>query len=157
MKKRCIILYKGFPKYSKLNELSETKKQRISEANKDPKTPGGEHQHKDQCDGISEAFADSHCIHLELCNKKLTLLLAGKASQQHSVEQRRLSRRSAGETSTACTIPMSLTSAKKGEYSIMGPKLAQLKSHRFRPKRPLMLQEKLRIRRCTKKLNTLIL
>ena len=44
MKKRCIILYKGFPKYSKLKELSKTNKQRISEAKKEREALGGEHQ-----------------------------------------------------------------------------------------------------------------
>ena len=120
MKKKCIILYKGFPKYSKLKELSETNKQRISEANKERETLGGELQHKDQCDGISEAFADSHCIHLEPCNKNFTLLLAGKASQQHSIEQRRSSRRSAGETSTVCTYPDVFNICKKGRIQHNG-------------------------------------
>ena len=48
MKKRCIMHYKGFPKYFKLKELSKTNNQRISVAKKERKTLGGEHQHKDQ-------------------------------------------------------------------------------------------------------------
>ena len=40
----------------KLKELSETNKQRISKAKKECETLGGEHQHKDQYDGIPETF-----------------------------------------------------------------------------------------------------
>ena len=86
MKKSCIIHYKVFPKYSKLKKLSETNKQWISEAKKKCETLGGEHQHKDQCDGIPETFSDSHCIHLEPFYKKFTLTLTGKTSNQHHIE-----------------------------------------------------------------------
>ena len=58
---------------------------------------GREHQHKDQSDGIPETFAGSHCIYLEPCYKKFTLILAGKTSHKHPIEQRRLSCRSAAE------------------------------------------------------------
>ena len=54
------------------------------------------------------------------------------------------------------SILMSVTSAKKGKYNIMGRKLAQQQLRRFRLRRSLKLQQKLKIRRCTTKLNTLI-
>ena len=44
---------------------------------------------------------------------------------KHPIEQIRLSRRSAGETSTAWICPSVLTSAKRGEYNITRTKLAQ--------------------------------
>ena len=115
MKKRCIIHYKEFTEYSKLKELSAANKGRISEAKKERETLGGEHQHKDQCDGIPETqtFADSHCIQLEPCYKKFTPILAGKTSQ-HPIEQRRSSRRSAGDKSTAWTYPNVYNICKKG-------------------------------------------
>ena len=122
----CIIHYKGFPNYSKLKELSETNTQRISEPKKERETLGGEHQNKDQCDSIPETFADGHCIHLESCHKKCTLILAGKTSHQHPIEQRRTSRRSAGETFTAWTYPNVCNICKKGRIQHNGNKFSPI-------------------------------
>ena len=54
MKRRCIIHYKGFPDYTNLKELSERNKQRIVEVKKEREQLGGEHHHKEQCDGITD-------------------------------------------------------------------------------------------------------
>ena len=51
-KKRCIIHYKRFPKYSKLKEVRETSKE--SQEKEERKILGGEQQHKDQYDGIPD-------------------------------------------------------------------------------------------------------
>ena len=108
----------------KLKELSETNKQRISKAKKECETLGGEHQHKDQYDGIPETFTDSHFIHSEPYYRKFTLVLAGKTSHQNPIQQRSSSHKFVGEKSTAW-IPMSVTSIKMDEYYIMEPKLTQ--------------------------------
>ena len=86
-------------------------KQTSKESQKQKKERGGEHQNKDQYDGIPETFADSN---LEPCYKKFKFILAGKTSHQHPIEQRRSSLRAAGENLLLGPIPMSVTSAKKG-------------------------------------------
>ena len=48
---------------------------------------------------MPETFAGSHCIYLEPCYKKFTLILAGKTSHKHHIEQRRSSCRSAAKVS----------------------------------------------------------
>ena len=67
MKRRCKIYYKGFPDYTNLKEFSERNKPRIVEAEKESEQLVGEHDHKEQCDGIPESFAENDCIHLESC------------------------------------------------------------------------------------------
>ncbi|KAG1711251.1 hypothetical protein GQR58_002553 [Nymphon striatum] len=98
MERKCIIHYKGFTEYKNLKELSERNKGRILEAKKEREKLGGEHHHKDQCDGIPEKFGAKDCIHLEPCYKKFTLILAGQSTRQ-SNDRRSSSRKSIGEIS----------------------------------------------------------
>ena len=92
-------------------------KQTSKESQEQKKELGGEHQNKDQYDGIPETFADSH---LEPCYKKFKFVLAGKTSHQHPIEQRRSSLRTAGETSTAWTYPNVCNICKKGQMNQNG-------------------------------------
>ena len=47
---------KGFTDYANLEELSERNKQTIVKAKKEREQHGGEHHHKEQCDGIPETL-----------------------------------------------------------------------------------------------------
>ena len=119
--RRCIIHYKGFTDYKNLKDLSERNKGRILEAKKEREKLGGEHHHKDQCDGIPEKFAAKDCIHLEPCYKKFTLILAGQSARQ-SNDRRSSSRKSIGEIS-AWTYPDVCNICKKGRIQYKGKKV----------------------------------
>ena len=125
MKKRCIIRYKGFPQYSKLKKLSETKKQRISEAKKNVK-----HLVESISTKINVMvyqrhlltvfiFTQNHVIRssllLWLVKQVISILLS---KEDHLVGL-------LGKHLLLGPIPISVTSPKKGEYNIMGTKLAQ--------------------------------
>ena len=77
-KLECIIHYDiKDAKYSKLKQISDINKDRISNAKILREREGGFRYHKQQCKSIPEEIDDSkHGIHLEPCYKKFTFILS---------------------------------------------------------------------------------
>ena len=76
--------------------------------------------------------------------KKLTLILAAKTSRLHPIKQRRSSRRSAGETSTAWIYPNVCNICKKGRIQHNGEKVSPVVITSFQTQETIKAAEKVK-------------
>ena len=111
-------LSKDESKYTDIKEISATNEKRIRLAKSERETYTDENFHREQCASIpNEIIHDKHDIHLELCYKQFTLILA-KSKEKLPGKTRRLSGRLTSPEGKETVYPKEYNICKKYKLKV---------------------------------------